>query len=270
MQFVSLGMGYFFASPVLSQSGLAFLMALLGTGLLSGGAAACNHLMEWRLDAAMDRTKNRPIPAGKVSKIAAWMFAVVLTVLGFLCLYYGSGALPAYLGLLTAGLYVGVYTPAKRLSWLNTYVGTIPGAIPPLAGWAVATGHLDWPPFMLAAILAIWQLPHFFAIAWMYQEDYDKGGFIMLPKLDPTGSRTVFQIIFHTALLTIVSLAPVYAGFLGWIYMVGALGLGIWFFKKGLIFANSKTKADAKGVLKASVYYLPILLMFMVLDRLIL
>ncbi len=269
MQFISLGMGYLLAKPVLASTGLLFLFALIGTAFLSGGAATLNHILEWKLDAKMDRTKSRPIPSGNVSIGSALIFAVILLALGTVFLLLVN-AITMFLGVLTAFLYVAVYTPLKQWSWLNTYVGALPGAIPPLAGWTIATGKLEWQPFIFVALLAIWQLPHFFSIAWMYQDDYNKAGFEMLPKVDPDGKRTVFHILFFTRILIGVSLLPVFFGILGWIYGIGAFVFGLFFLKMGWNFSKTISRADAKNVLKASVYYLPALLLIMFLDRLIL
>lgn len=268
MQFVSLALGFFLARPVWHLVSEKFFFAMLGTALISGGAAAYNHFLEWPLDATMDRTKNRPIPTGRIRPTSAFVFATILLLVGVTVLWLHVNLWTAGLGLLTAVLYVLVYTPLKQLTWFNTYVGALPGAIPPLGGWAAATGGLTWEPFLLAAILAIWQIPHFFAIAWMYQEDYAKAGFKMLPKFDPSGTRTVRQMIVSSAILLGASVLPFFAGLLGVTYVVGAVGIGLWFGSLSLKFAKDRSKANAKKVLRGSIIYLPVLLLLMALDLL--
>ncbi len=266
MQFVSLALGFMFARPNWGIMWPTFLWAMLGTAMVSGGAAALNHYLEWPLDAMMERTKNRPIPTGRIRPWVAFLFAALLVALGLEILWVKVNVLTTILGFLTTALYVLVYTPLKQLTWWNTYMGALPGAIPPLGGWAAATGSLALPAFILGGILAIWQIPHFFAIAWMYQEDYAKAGFQMLPKFDPDGRRTVRQMVVSIFALIACSLLPVSLGLLSWVYGALATLLGAYFANTIWVFAKDRSKANAKKVLRASVIYLPLLLLAMAVD----
>lgn len=266
MQFISLTLGYLMAAPTGHRVWVVWGWALLGTALVSGGAAAWNHAMEWRYDSQMDRTRNRPIPKGIVTPMQAYTFGTLLCLCGESVLFYQVNPCSALLAGLTALLYLVVYTPLKRVTWWNTFIGAIPGAIPPLGGWAAATGSLNLHAWSLFLILWVWQLPHFFAIAWMYMDDYAKAGFRMLSGQDPKGTKTTIQILFYSAILIFASLWPVYLGLLGKIYAVLALMMGVLFLKTGIQFAKSRSKQDAKAVLKGSVYYLPALLGSMLLD----
>ena len=170
---------------------------LFGTGLTAAGAGALNHYFERNYDTLMERTKNRPIPAGILSPAETLLFGTVLVLIGSAILVVMINPLTGFLSILTAFLYNLVYTPLKRMTWLNTSIGSIPGALPPLGGWAAATGSLDSGAWILFAILYLWQHPHFYAIAWMCREDYSKAGFRMLPVLEPDGKRTMRQVFWH-------------------------------------------------------------------------
>ncbi len=239
---------------------------LIGTALVSGGAAALNHLLERDADARMERTRRRPIPAGQIAPADALGFGVSLVLAGVLFLAWQVNLLTAFLALLTAFLYVMVYTPLKRLTWLNTLIGAIPGAIPPMGGWAAATGGLDWGAWALFGILFIWQQPHFYAIAWMCADDYRRGGFQMLPSLRNGHARTIRQIVFFLALLLPVSALPVVLGVSSVLYLIGAVVLGAWFLGSGLTLARTRSMGDARNVLMVSVLYLPLLLGLIVVD----
>ena len=241
-------------------------VALIGIAMGSAGAAALNAYLEQEHDSQMERTRDRAIPSGLIPPARALMFGTLLAISGVLLLALEINLLTAFLVLLAAFLYVLVYTPMKRLTWLNTSVGAIPGAIPPLAGWAAATGHLDPRAWILFAMLWVWQHPHFYAIAWMYREDYRKAGFKMLPPNDPKGARAFRHILVYCALLLIVSLQPTNLGLTGSVYVwgVGLLGFGFGLF--GWNLALSGAVADARRLVRASVVYLPLWLVLTVVD----
>ena len=240
---------------------------LIGTGLTAAGAGALNHYLERNYDVLMDRTKNRPIPAGLVTPNEAFIFGIILVIIGSGVLVVNINALTGFLSLLTAFLYILVYTPLKRLTWLNTSIGSIPGALPPLGGWAAATGSLDTGAWILFGILYLWQHPHFYAIAWMCRKEYEKAGFKMLPVLEPDGSRTMRQVFLHLFLLIPISVLPYISGMMGGVYAIGVLCLAFGFLASAIPLARSLTDSAALLLLKASVYYLPALLLLMILDR---
>ncbi len=240
---------------------------LIGTGLTAAGAGALNHYLERNYDVLMDRTKNRPIPAGLVTPNEAFIFGIILVIIGSGVLVVNINALTGFLSLLTAFLYILVYTPLKRLTWLNTSIGSIPGALPPLGGWAAATGSLDTGAWILFGILYLWQHPHFYAIAWMCRKEYEKAGFKMLPVLEPDGSRTMRQVFWHLFLLIPISVLPYISGMMGGVYAIGVLCLAFGFLASAIPLARSLTDSAALLLLKASVYYLPALLLLMILDR---
>ena len=242
-------------------------LLLLGTLLSCAGAACLNSYLERDLDARMPRTCLRPIPSGRVSPAHALAVGTLLCLAGTALLAWGVNLLTAFLALLTCFLYVLVYTPLKRVTWLNTCVGAIPGALPPMGGWAAATGDLGLGAFALFLILYIWQHPHFYAIAWMYREDYAQGGFKMLPVVDtPDGQRTFRQILIFSIALIPVSVLPAMSGILGAPYVVGAcLGSALMFYA-GLVASDSRTINDARKLLRCSLVFLPTLLVSIVID----
>ena len=265
MVLVTTAMGFFFGGRGI-HSVVLFLFTLIGTGLASSGGSVLNQYLERDADSKMDRTKNRPIPCGIIQPLSALSFGIILTLAGVILLAWLVNLLTAFLVLMAAFLYVLVYTPLKRHTWLNTLIGAVPGAIPPLAGWTAAAGDFGLGGWILFWILFLWQHPHFFAIAWMYRDDYHKGGFKMLPVVEPDGKRTFRQIIWHSLLLIPVSLMPSVIGMSGKVYFFGALVLGIGFFLVGILFSKTRTIPDARKLLKASVIYLPLLLMLIVID----
>ena len=238
----------------------------IGAALVCAGASCLNEYLEREEDSRMERTKNRPIPLGVILPNHALIYGVLLVLSGVVILASWVNLLTAFLGLLTAFLYVLVYTPMKKLSWLNTSIGAIPGAIPPMGGWAAATGQIDCGAWILFMILFLWQHPHFYAIAWMYREDYKKVGFKMLPTIDPDGKRTFWQINLFCLLLIPVSVLPSVMGMSGQFYFYGALMLGVNLFWVGWLFTSSPSRGDAHKLLKASVVYLPVLLFLIVMD----
>ena len=243
-----------------------FLFLLLGAGLVCAGSSALNHYLEREFDSKMLRTRNRPIPSGIISPNDALTFGIILILAGLVILYVKVNILTSFLSLLTTFLYIMVYTPMKRVSWLNTTIGAVPGAIPPLGGWAAATGHLDFHAGMLFLILFVWQHPHFYAIAWMCKDDYKRGGFQMLPVVDPDGRRTLKQILIYSIALIPVSLIPTWLGVSGKIYFLGALAAGVYVLRMSYEFIRSQTMLTAKNLLKATVIYLPVLFILIIID----
>jgi len=254
-----LGQGSFQNFPIL-------ILTLIGAAFVSGGSSTLNHYLDREADGKMNRTQNRPIPSGIILPNHALTFGLLLVLAGVALLCWKVNILTAFLALLTAFLYVLVYTPMKKVSWLNTTIGAIPGAIPPMGGWAAATGRLDLGAWILFAILFLWQHPHFYAIAWMLRDDYKRGGFKMLPVVEPDGAKTFFQIKLFSIILIPISILPFFMGMTGIIYFWGALLMGMWFYMYGVTLGVSHTGKDAKNLLKASVIYLPVLLLLIVID----
>src|SRR6266487_27625 len=240
---------------------------LLGTALVASGAAALNQLLEREHDAKMRRTQNRPLPSGRLQPVTVMLFGGVTSVAGLVYLAVLANTLTSVIGAVTLVSYVFVYTPLKRVTWLNTAVGAIPGGLPPLMGWAAARGELDGGGWVLFAILAFWQMPHFFAIAWIYRDEYEKAGFQMLPNVDPDGSRTGQQSVGHTLALLAVSLCPFVFHLAGPIYLAGAVVLGAGYLWCAVQFARQLTTARARRLFFASILYLPLLLALLVLDK---
>ena len=241
-------------------------LTLLGVGCATGGAAVLNNYLERDFDAKMVRTRGRALPAGLIEPFRALMFGVSLVLVGVLLLTWAVNLLSGFLVLLASFLYVLVYTPLKRITWLNTTFGAIPGAIPPMAGWAAATGHIGAGAWALFAILFTWQHPHFFAIAWIFRDDYRAAGFKMLPAIERSGVRTVRLTIVSSLILLAVSLAPTLIGMAGWVYFFGTLLLGLLMLVAALSFARNRNIGAARGLLKASIVYLPLLLGAIILD----
>ena len=236
--------------------------------MISSGSGAVNHFAEAESDKIMYRTNLRPIPAGIILPENAMIFGIALIFFGSGILYFFINTLTCVLALITALMYLFIYTPLKKLTWLNTSVGAIPGAIPPIGGWVAATGSLDPEAWVLFAILFLWQHPHFYAIALMFKDDYKKAGLKMLPVVEPNGSRTNRQIIWHALLLIPVSVMPVYINLLGMIYFWAALILGIGYLLSGFILARQYSVDNARLLLKVSVFYLPILFLTIMVDKL--
>lgn len=241
-------------------------LTLIGTALGSAGAFVLNHVAERGPDGLMNRTRNRPLPAGTVSPRAGLAFGLILLLLGTLVLYFGVNALAALLVVITALLYVAVYTPMKRYSWWNTPIGAIPGATPPLVGWAAANGRLDTGAWILFLILFLWQHPHFYALAWMYRDDYERGGFKMLPVVDPDGKSTFRHSLVAVMLLVPISLWPTFVLMSGPIYFVGALLLGVVFLLVCIRWRLSKSSKDARIVFLYSIAYWVLLFVTIVVD----
>jgi protoheme IX farnesyltransferase len=243
------------------------LHTLAGTGLLAAGAAALNQLLERHHDARMRRTEDRPLPAGRLTPQTVLVLGGVISAAGMIYLAVQVNLLTALLGAATLVSYLFVYTPLKRRTTLNTVIGAIPGALPPLMGWTAATGQMNAGGWALFAILFFWQLPHFFAIAWMYRDDYARAGYMMLSVVDPTGDRTGRQSVSHTLGLVVMSLFPVVFGVAGGIYAVGAILLGAGFLVLAIRFSRRLTHGAARALFFASIIYLPLLLGLMVFDK---
>ena len=262
---VSTALGFYLGSQGKINSN-QFVFTMVGTFLLAGGAGAINHFVEKDLDKLMDRTQSRPIPAGIISGKNALFFGVSITIIGFIILAALVNHLTAILGLITVLLYIFIYTPLKKITWLNTTVGAIPGAMPALGGWAASANALDPNAWILFSILFLWQHPHFYAIALMCKEDYKKAGFQMLPVIENESNRTNRQILWHAFLLIPVSLFFVVTGILGEIYFWGASALGFGYLISGIPLLRNTTVDNAKLLLKTSVIYLPALLIVIFID----
>ena len=262
---VSTALGFYLGSQGKINSN-QFALTIIGTFLLAGGAGAINHFVEKDLDKLMDRTQSRPIPAGIISGKNALFFGVSITIIGFIILAALVNHLTAILGLITVLLYIFIYTPLKKVTWLNTTIGAIPGAMPALGGWAASANALDPNAWILFSILFLWQHPHFYAIALMCKEDYKKAGFQMLPVIENESNRTNRQILWHAFLLIPVSLFFVVTGILGDIYFWGASALGFGYLISGIPLLRDTTVDNAKLLLKTSVIYLPALLIVIFID----
>lgn len=266
MVLVTTAVGYVLGSGTpLDWSKLA--LTLLGTGLAAVGASAFNQVLEVRRDGLMERTRDRPLPAGRIKLYQGILFAFLTTFAGVGLLTEFVGPLVAALGMLNVMIYVMLYTPLKPRTSLNTPVGAICGALPPMMGWAAATNELGLGAWILGAILFLWQIPHFLALAWMYRADYARGGFRMLPVIDPTGRLTCPLIILYCIALLPVGLAMSFSGVTGWYYGVVSLLLGLGMLYLGWQMAQQKTYLRARRLFLASVTYLPLLLGVMLLDR---
>jgi protoheme IX farnesyltransferase len=266
MELVACALGF-----ILSYSGYfpfsRFFWTLIGTGLLSGGACALNCYMERDLDALMPRTCLRPIPTGMISPASALMFGASLIFVGAFLLFSKVNMLSGLLGLAAAFIYLAVYTPAKRLTWMNTSIGAVPGAIPPLMGWAAATGRIDLGGWMIFTMLFLWQHTHFFPIAWLYREDYRKANFCMLPVLEVNGEKTFHLTVFAAIALLPVSMLLYVMGLTGYAYCFGSTLLSILLIAAGLRLARQPSRGAARAVLFLSLFYLPVILAAVVLDR---
>ncbi len=258
--------GFYLGSPS-PVNYLLMIHAVLGTAMVASGAAALNQLLEREHDAKMRRTKNRPLPSGRLQPSTVMVFGGVCACAGLLYLALAVNLTTSVIGAISLVSYLFIYTPLKRMTWLNTAIGAIPGALPPLMGWTAARGELSREGWALFAILAFWQLPHFLAIAWMYREEYEKAGFKMLPVIDPNGQRTGRQAVSHTLGLLPVSLCPFLFHITGLFYLVGALVLGLVFLWFAIQFARHMTIPRARQLFFVSILYLPLLLVVMVLDK---
>ena len=268
--------GYYFGSLKSGVSSLSWslVVALLGIGLVSGGTAALNEVIEHDIDGHMRRTAQRPLPAGRMSLWHAALVGLMMTVGGALYLGLALNPLTGWLSLLTALVYLAAYTPLKKVHPICTFVGAFPGAMPGVLGWTAARGQLEWGALVMFAIVFFWQFPHFFSIAWLYCEDYEAGQIRMLPVVEPTGRSTGLRIILYSLALIPVSLAPAFLGMAGRIYMVGAFALGVALLYVGSRLATlqmpihaARSKLRARQLLQATVFYLPLLFILMMMNR---
>ncbi|HEY8551370.1 MAG TPA: heme o synthase [Vicinamibacterales bacterium] len=258
--------GYYLGSGSrLDTAGLLTVTA--ATALVAGGSAALNQLVERRVDALMERTKRRPVADGRLSPREALGFGLALSLLGLVWLALTSTVLAAAVAAVTLVTYVVLYTPLKLKTSFATVVGAVPGALPPMIGWAAATDTLSREAWILFAIVFFWQMPHFLAIAWLCREDYGRAGFPMLPVIEPDGRSTAYQVAVYTSALVPVSLMPSLIGLAGPVYFLVALALGLGFLFFGLRFAMRRTRRDARTLFLASIAYLPLVLIALVLDR---
>jgi heme o synthase len=264
--------GYYFGAQKAGVGSLSWglLHALLGIGLVSGGTAALNEVMEQKVDARMRRTAQRPLPAGRMSVAHAAIAGALATVGGSIYLAVSTNPLTGLLTFLTSVVYLAAYTPLKRVSPICTFVGAFPGAMPGVLGWTAARGRLEWGALILFGILFVWQFPHFFSIAWLYREDYAAGGIRMLPVVEEDGRSTAHRIVAYSLILIPLSLLPSIFGMAGKIYLVGALTLSIALFYFGARLAflrmpvsSGRSKILARHVLQATVIYLPLLFVLM-------
>jgi protoheme IX farnesyltransferase len=244
------------------------LKVFIGTAAAAAGAAALNQWWEWQLDALMQRTKSRPVPAGRMRPISAFIVGAVLSLAGCIYLWFACNGLTALLAAITVAVYVCAYTPLKRVSTFNTLVGAIPGALPPVIGWAAACGTLDAGAWSLFTIVFLWQLPHFFAIAWMYRDDYARAGFQMIASDDPTGERSASQSVLFCILLLVLAGLPTFVGVVNFYYIPVEVALGGWFVAIAMRFLRTRTRSDARLLFLTSIMYLPLLLAALVLTKL--
>ncbi len=267
MVMLTAGIGLLLASGQTPPLGLA-IAVLAGTGLVAAGGSALNHHWERDTDRLMERTAQRPLPAGRMHPDVALVCGLTMAAAGLLLLALAANRLCALLGLIALLGYVLVYTPLKRITSLATVVGAVPGAIPPMMGWAAASGRLDAGAWALFAILFFWQLPHFLAIAWICREDYARAGMPVFTVGDAGGARTGRQMVLWAATLVPVSLLPAFLGLAGATYLVGALLLGLALLTTSVGFLRRHSGAAARRLLLASVVYLPAVLVILVVDRL--
>ncbi|MGD8866623.1 MAG: heme o synthase [Gemmatimonadales bacterium] len=263
---VTTAVGFYLGSSATLDWAL-MLHALVGTGLLAAGTNALNQYAERAIDAAMKRTRQRPLPAGRLSPALALSFSTGISVAGTVYLAWLVNLLTAVLGAVALLIYIFVYTPLKRRTSWCTVVGAVPGAIPPMMGWTAVTGRVDILAWVLFGIVFFWQMPHFYAIGWMYRQDYARAGFPMLPVVDDDGERTARQIIAYTVALVIVSVLTTVLGLTGALYFVGAATLGLAFLALGFALAKAPTGVQARRLFLGSVVYLPVLLVLMVIDK---
>lgn len=258
MVVVTTSLGYYIAAASFDWLTLAF--TALGTALVSAGSCAINMAIEHDRDARMSRTEDRPVAAGRVSYPAAIYYGTFLSLTGLVTLIVGSGPLAAGLAALSLLVYLLAYTPLKPVTTLNTFVGAVSGAIPPMIGWAAARQDVSMGAWVLFAILFLWQMPHFLAIGWMYRRDYERAGFAMLPVVDAAGVATGRQAVAQTMALIVASLMPAWIGVASPVYYFAAAALGAAFLGFGLAFLSRRTDARARGLFLASIAYLPMLL----------
>lgn len=264
MVLITTAAGYLFGATHVDA--LLFVNALIGTALVAAGTNALNQVVERAHDAKMHRTRNRPLPAGRITPRAALLFSWLIAVAGTLYLGLTVNWLTAFLGAFTLTSYIYVYTPLKRVSTICTLIGAIPGAVPPLMGWTAATGTLGLGGWLAFGILFLWQLPHFMAISWMYRDDYARGGFAMLSVVNEDGARVARQSIFYTLALLAVSVMPSFVGLTGVVYLIGAAACGVALFVACVRFYFDRGYRVARGVFMLSNLYLLTVMLLLVVN----
>jgi protoheme IX farnesyltransferase len=267
MVLVTTLVGYYLGTPALS-SVLPVLDTLAATALAAAGTLALNQYMERDVDARMERTRRRPLPEGRLLAVEALGFGMALLVVGLAWLWWSVGPLAAGVTAVIAATYLLAYTPLKRVTSLCSVVGAIPGALPPVAGWAAARGTLGVEAWVLFAIMFLWQIPHSLAIGRMYRDDYARAGIKVLPVVDPDGASTGTHVVSNTLALLPVALLPTLIGLAGPVYFLVALVLGLGFLWSAIGLARTRSVADARRLLFASLVYLPVLLAVLALDKL--
>jgi heme o synthase len=264
MVLITTAAGYLFGAH--SVDGLLMLHALLGTALVAAGTNALNQYVEREHDARMHRTRMRPLPAGRITPRAALIFSSAIAVLGTVYLGLMVNWLTAALGAFTLATYIFIYTPLKRVSTLNTLIGAIPGAIPPLMGWTAATNHLGAGGWIIFGILFLWQLPHFMAISWLHREDYARGGFAMLAVRDTDGAAVARQAIFYTLALLPISVSPSLLGLTGTVYFIGAAAAGAALLAATIRFFFDRGPRSARSLFMISNLYLITVMLLLVVN----
>ena len=245
----------------------ALLWTIVGTGLVAGGASAFNQILERRQDGLMIRTRLRPLPDGRLTAGEAVLYGAIISAAGLAILAAGVNVLAAGVALATLACYAVIYTPLKRRTSFATVIGAVPGALPPVIGWAAAAHSLSHGALILFAIVFLWQMPHFLAIAWMYRDDYARAGFPMLPVIEPDGRSTARQAVVYSAALLPVALAPTLIGMSGEAYFAGALALSLLLLGMSVRFAMTRSTADARRLFFTSLAYLSLLWVLMIADR---
>ncbi|HEV8348234.1 MAG TPA: heme o synthase [Vicinamibacterales bacterium] len=258
--------GYYLGAPS-GPAAVPMTVAVLGTALVAGGAAVLNQLYERDTDAMMRRTRLRPLPDGRVAPADARAFGFALSAIGLILLAARANLLAAALALATLAIYLVVYTPMKRRTPVATLVGAVPGALPPLIGWTASHGSVSAGGAALFAIVFLWQIPHFMAIAWLYRDDYGNAGFPMLPVIEPEGRRAGRQAVIYAAALVPVTLVPAIVGVSGLIYAAVALVMGIALLWLAIRFATTRSDRSARALFFGSIVYLPLLWIAMILNR---
>ena len=259
-------LGYYLGTSGLISWKHLFI-TLLGTALTASGSGALNHYLERETDKFMVRTKNRPLPAGLIKPAEVMNYGVLMVLAGIMILVIQVNMLTGFIALLTAFLYIVVYTPLKKITWLNTSIGSIPGALPILGGWTASSGSIDAMAWVLFAIMYLWQHPHFYSIAWICRSDYAEAKLKMLPVIEPDGNSTIRQIFWHLLLMMPITFLPFIQGTLGLFYLIGAFMITSAFFVSALPLARNRSDKSALLLLKASVFYLPSLLLIIIIDK---
>ena len=259
-------LGYYLGTSGLISWKRLFI-TLLGTALTASGSGALNHYLERETDKFMVRTKNRPLPAGLIKPAEVMNYGVLMVLAGIMILVIQVNMLTGFIALLTAFLYIVVYTPLKKITWLNTSIGSIPGALPILGGWTASSGSIDAMAWVLFAIMYLWQHPHFYSIAWICRSDYAEAKLKMLPVVEPDGNSTIRQIFWHLLLMIPITFLPFIQGALGLFYLIGAFMITSAFFVSALPLARNRSDKSALLLLKASVFYLPSLLLIIIIDK---